>query len=172
MQQIRINKATADDLNIIQLIGSVTFAETFGPYNTEANMQRYLEESFSDAKLLEELRHPGSHFFIAFEGSTPVGYLKLNTGAAQTEAQDDTAIEIERIYVQRDYHGKKVGQLLYEKALEVARMLGKSFLWLGVWENNPRAIRFYEKNGFAAFDKHIFRMGEDEQTDILMKKML
>lgn len=172
MEQIRINKATVGDITTIQLIGRETFVETFAAHNTEANMQKYLVESFSDAKIREELSNPASLFFIAFEGDTPVGYLKLNTGTAQTEAQDSTAIEIERIYVKRDYHGKKVGQLLYETALETARMLKKSYLWLGVWENNPRAIRFYEKNGFTAFDKHIFRMGEDEQTDIMMKKVL
>ncbi|NML40287.1 GNAT family N-acetyltransferase [Chitinophaga sp. G-6-1-13] len=172
MDQIRIDQATADDMNVIQLIGRTTFFETFAPYNTEANMQKYLEESFSETRIREELSSQESLFFLAFENETPVGYLKLNTGTAQTEAQDGTAIEIERIYVQRDYHGKKVGQLLYEKALETARLLKKSYLWLGVWENNPRAIRFYEKNGFAAFDKHIFKMGEDEQTDIMMKKVL
>lgn len=172
MDGIILKKATAADLATIQLIGRQTFFETFAPHNTADNMQKYLEESFSDAKLSAELNNPESFFFVAMEGEKPVGYLKLNTGKAQTEAQDDTALEIERIYVSSDYHGKKTGQLLYEKALETALALGKSYLWLGVWERNPRAIRFYEKNGFVAFDKHIFRMGEDEQTDIMMKKPL
>ena len=60
----------------------------------------------------------------------------------------------------------------YSKALEVAGEFGKTYVWLGVWEENPRAIRFYEKNGFVVFDKHIFRMGNDEQTDLMMKKLL
>ncbi|SJZ86246.1 Ribosomal protein S18 acetylase RimI [Chitinophaga eiseniae] len=172
MDGITIRKATADDLATIGLIGRQTFFETFAPHNTAANMQQYLEESFNDAKLREELSNPESFFFVAMEGTKPVGYLKLNTGNAQTEVQGDTALEIERIYVSSDYHGKKVGQLLYEKALGTAQALGKSYLWLGVWERNPRAIRFYEKNGFVAFDQHLFRMGEEEQTDIMMKKML
>ncbi|QJB32224.1 GNAT family N-acetyltransferase [Chitinophaga oryzae] len=172
MDGITIRKATADDLATILLIGRQTFFETFAPHNTATNMQRYLEESFSDEKVRGELNNPESFFFVATEGTKPVGYLKLNTGKAQTEAQDDTALEIERIYVSSDYHGKKVGQLLYEKALETALALGKSYLWLGVWEHNPRAIRFYEKNGFVAFSQHIFSMGEEEQTDIMMKKTL
>ncbi|MNE41268.1 Protease synthase and sporulation negative regulatory protein PAI 1 [compost metagenome] len=81
-------------------------------------------------------------------------------------------MEIERIYVLRAFHGKKVGQILYEKALQIAEVLGLSFIWLGVWEKNLRAIQFYEKNGFVAFDKHIFKLGDDEQTDIMMKKEL
>ncbi|WP_229213788.1 GNAT family N-acetyltransferase [Dyadobacter psychrotolerans] len=70
------------------------------------------------------------------------------------------------------YHGKKVGQLLYEKSVEFARLQKNDYAWLGVWEENPKAIRFYEKNGFVAFSKHIFLFGQDEQTDIMMKKVL
>ncbi|WP_139145003.1 MULTISPECIES: GNAT family N-acetyltransferase [Sphingobacterium] len=72
----------------------------------------------------------------------------------------------------QDYHGKKVGQILYEKALEIALKKKSIYVWLGVWEENPRAIKFYKKNGFVEFDKHTFVLGEDEQTDILMKKIL
>jgi ribosomal protein S18 acetylase RimI-like enzyme len=101
-----------------------------------------------------------------------IGYLKINTGQAQTELQDSQALEIERIYVLKSFHGKKVGQLLYEKAMSVAAELGVNYVWLGVWEKNARAIRFYSKNGFEPFDKHIFKLGDDVQTDIMMKKAL
>ena len=70
------------------------------------------------------------------------------------------------------YHGKKVGQLLYEKAIETAKQKNADYVWLGVWEENPRAISFYKKNGFIGFDKHIFKLGDDEQTDIMMKLQL
>ena len=68
--------------------------------------------------------------------------------------------------------GKKVGQLLYEKAMAIAGELAVNYVWLGVWEKNARAIRFYSKNGFEPFDKHIFKLGDDVQTDIMMKKPL
>ena len=81
-------------------------------------------------------------------------------------------MEIERIYVSSSYYGEGVGQLLFEKALQIARDNAKNCIWLGVWEHNPRAIRFYEKNGFTPFDQHIFKLGDEEQTDILMKRIL
>ncbi|MEY4459269.1 MAG: hypothetical protein RIT38_474, partial [Bacteroidota bacterium] len=90
-------------------------------------------------------------------------------GASQTELKDNTALEIERIYVAKAFHGKKIGQLLYDKAIEVAKVKMVEYIWLGVWEENHRAINFYTKNGFVAFDKHIFVLGEDAQTDIMMK---
>ena len=172
MKYIQVKKATTYDLSTVQRIGRETFIETFADSNTEEDMNKYLESSFSDSRLTDELNNPESLFYIAWEDDKPVGYLKLNTGIAQTELQDQKALEIERIYVKSSHLGKKVGQLLYEKALDVALHQHNSYLWLGVWEKNPRAIRFYEKNGFIAFDKHIFKMGDDEQVDIMMKKEL
>ena len=172
MNSINITRASHDNLAVVQQIGRETFFETFAEANTEEDTKKYLAENFSDAKLTAELSNPGSQFFIAWDGENPVGYLKVNSDKAQTELQDSTSMEIERIYVKSDYHGKKVGQLLYEKALEEAQLQQKTYLWLGVWEENPKAIRFYEKNGFVAFDKHIFKFGEDEQIDVMMKKVL
>jgi len=167
---ININKATHEDWKIIQELGRETFVETFAASNTEANMKVYLDESFTDQKIIAELANPDSHFFIAWEEETPIGYLKLNTGKAQTEPQGDACLEIERIYVLAAYQGQKVGRLLYEKAEEMAQILRKSNIWLGVWEHNEKAMRFYEKNGFVPFDKHIFTMGDDDQIDIMMRK--
>lgn len=172
MEQINIEKAAVEDCAALQSIGRQTFAETFAGSNTAADMKKYLDENFSDEKVGVELRYPGSVFFIAKDGERVVGYMKLNTGKAQTELQDEASLEIERIYVLREYHGKKLGQLLLDKALEEAQYQGKSYVWLGVWEENDRAIGFYTKNGFAAFDKHVFKLGEDVQIDIMMKKML
>jgi diamine N-acetyltransferase len=98
--------------------------------------------------------------------------LKINFGSSQTEQKDKNSLEIERIYVLKEYHGKKVGQVLYDCALKIAKEKQIEFVWLGVWEKNPRAISFYTKNGFEAFDKHVFVLGTDEQTDIMMKLTL
>lgn len=172
MEHIKISKASIGEIDTIQQIGRETFFETFAASNTAADMKKYLDENFHQDKLSAEIKQPDSQFYIAWEDQHAIGYLKVNAGQAQTELQDESSLEIERIYVLSAYHGKKVGQLLYEKALEVARLLKKSSIWLGVWEENPRAIKFYSKNGFVAFDQHIFKMGEDEQTDIMMRREL
>jgi ribosomal protein S18 acetylase RimI-like enzyme len=172
MEYIKINKASIGDVNTIQQIGRQTFSETFAESNTAADMKKYLDDHFNQEQVSTEVNNPDSQFYIAWEDQRPIGYLKINTAQAQTELQDESSLEIERIYVLSAYHGKKVGQLLYEKALEVASLLKKSSIWLGVWEENSRAIKFYTKNGFVAFDKHIFKMGNDEQIDIMMKKRL
>jgi ribosomal protein S18 acetylase RimI-like enzyme len=172
MQEINITKVSIADLEILQEIGKKTFFETFAESNSASDMQQYLDTSFSKEKVAGEMNNPGSQFYMAWENNIPIGYLKINTGEAQTDLKEEQSLEIERIYVLAAWHGKKVGQLLYEKALKVAEELKKSSVWLGVWEKNPRAIRFYEKNGFVAFAKHPFKLGGDEQIDILMRKIL
>lgn len=172
METIKIRQATLNDINLLQVIGRVTFFETFSSSNSDENMKNYLEEGFSTEKLTEELTNKFSTFYFAELDEKVIGYLKLNFGNSQTELQDSNGLEIERIYVLQEFHGKKVGQVLYEKAISVAEEKKVNFIWLGVWEENPRAINFYKKNGFVEFDKHIFRLGDDEQTDIMMRKDL
>jgi ribosomal protein S18 acetylase RimI-like enzyme len=158
-----------DDLYRLRDISERTFRDTFAEGNTEANLNKYLAEKFSLEVLAAELANPDSRFYFAELDEEPIGYLKLNFGKAQTEIRDEDGVEIERIYVVKEYLGARVGQLLYEKALKVATEAHARFIWLGVWEENKRAIRFYEKNGFIEFDRHIFVLGDDHQTDIMMK---
>lgn len=169
---IKITKVRLKDIEQLQKIGKQTFSETFSDNNTEENMAKYLNEGFAIEKLTTELKDKNVEFYFATIEEKVIGYLKLNFGQSQTELQNDKGLEIERIYVRKEFYGKQVGQLLYEKALEIARHHKSDFVWLGVWEENPRAINFYKKNGFVAFDKHIFKLGNDEQTDIMMKLKL
>jgi len=172
MEDIIIMLATQADLKKLQKIARQTFYEAFADENTEEDMQKYLDESFNDEKLLEELINPDSVFYLASLNNNVIGYIKLNYGQAQTDLKDNKSLEIERIYVLREYHGKKVAQILYNKALKIAQQANMDYLWLGVWEKNPRAINFYKKNGFIEFDKHLFVLGNDVQTDIMMKLLL
>ena len=169
MQNISIVKAELHDIEKLQKIGRQTFFETFSESNSEENMQKYLDEGFSIEKLTTELTDTNAEFYFAVLDEEVIGYLKLNFGDSQTELKDNKALEIERIYVSKEFHGKSVGQLLYDKAIEVAEQKNADYVWLGVWEENPRAISFYKKNGFVEFDKHIFKLGNDEQIDIMMK---
>ncbi len=169
---MQIQRLLQNDVSALQHISIQTFVETFASSNSEENMKKYLEEGFAIEKLMTEIGNPNSEFYFAKIEDQVVGYLKINFNKSQTEKQHENAMEIERIYVLSEFHGKKVGQLLYDYAIQIARNKKLDYVWLGVWEENPRAIQFYKKNGFVAFDKHIFKLGDDEQTDIMMKLQL
>ena len=169
IEMIEIKKADIKDLSTIQDISIRSFTETFSEINTPENMEKYLQESFNSAQLTLEINNPDSPFYIAYWDNEPVGYLKLNLGNAQTETVENETIEIQRIYVLKDFHGKKLGQLLLDQAIKTAQEHQVDYAWLGVWEENHRAIQFYAKNGFVTFDKHVFTLGDEQQTDLLMK---
>lgn len=172
MDHIEIKRITVNEREQLQQIGRQTFQETFSDSNTEENMKTYLEQSFSDEKMTAELTNKDTEFYFATHNHHVIGYLKLNFGASQTELKDPKAVEIERIYVIKEYHGENIGQRLYETAIERAKQKKANYIWLGVWEKNQRAIRFYQKNGFVVFGQHIFKLGEEEQTDLMMKRQL
>jgi ribosomal protein S18 acetylase RimI-like enzyme len=166
---IHISKLTLNDLPELRALSIETFYESFIHGNTTENMQHYIDNYFSEEKLSDELCNNNSAFYFALLNGAAIGYLKINWGNAQTELRNDAGFEIERIYVKKEFQGKKTGQLLFDKALQVATELGVDYLWLGVWEKNPGAIKFYERNGLQKFASHPFKLGDDIQTDILMK---
>lgn len=166
---MKIRKINIDDLEALRNLSIQTFKETFEEVNTEEDMQKYLLENLSIEKLKSELENPNSEFYFAENNNEILGYLKLNFKDAQTEKLEENHFEIERIYVSKTFLGQKIGQILFDKAIEIGREKNLEYVWLGVWEENHRAIRFYEKNGFEIFGKHDFVLGEDVQTDLLMK---
>jgi ribosomal protein S18 acetylase RimI-like enzyme len=169
MSKIEINKASISELETIQKISIQTFTDTFAAVNTAENMENYIRDNFNLDKISSEINNPDSAFYIAtFENET-VGYLKINFRNAQTEKQKENTLEIHRIYVLETFHGKKVGQLLLDEAIKIAHDTNIDSIWLGVWEENHKALRFYTKNGFVEFDKHIFILGDEVQTDLLMQ---
>jgi transcription antitermination factor nusB len=167
---MHIRQLTLADLDQLQSISRTTFHETFAADNSEADMAHYLEHNLSASRLAQELVNPESRFYFAEDDDGNVlGYLKTNTGAAQSEPQDPQALEIERIYVLSAHHGQGVGTALYRQARHDAEQQGAPYLWLGVWEHNRSALQFYQKHDFTAFASHTFTLGSDAQTDILMK---
>jgi ribosomal protein S18 acetylase RimI-like enzyme len=172
MNPIEIQKATLNDLEILQKISIQTFTETFAAVNTPDNLANYINDSFNTKQLTTELSNRNSVFYLAYSNAVAVGYLKINFGDAQTETHDQNALEVHRIYVLQTFHGKNIGQLLLNEAKKMAENNGIASIWLGVWEENFRAIQFYAKNGFVVFDQHVFTLGDDKQTDLLMQLRL
>lgn len=169
---MEIKKCTAADVVQLQDICRRTFVETFAAQNTKEDMERFLGESFSAERLTEEISDPDSLTYIAYEKGEPVGYLKLNIGAAQTEKGFDGSLEVQRIYLIKEVKGRGFGTELIRFAEEKATGLSLRYIWLGVWEHNHPALKFYAKLGFEQFSQHTFVLGEDRQTDLLMRKYL
>ncbi len=169
---MQIRKLNTTDLENLRKISIQTFKETFSDVNAEEDLQKYLVEKLSVEKLKSELENVNSEFYFAENNDEILGYLKLNFKDAQTEKVEENHFEIERIYILKAFLGQKIGQILFDKAIEIGKEKKLEYVWLGVWEENYRAIKFYEKNGFKIFGKHKFVLGKDVQTDLLMKFLI
>ena len=173
IQDIQVVEVSLRDLPLLQEISKRTFYDAFAAVNTAENMSFHLSHFFTDEKLKNEILDPSSKFFFALDSSgVPVGYLKINVGNAQTVLPNNGGFEIERIYIDQPFKGGGIGKLFIGKSIELAVAADATFIWLGVWEHNTAAIHFYERNGFQKYSQHIFKLGDDDQTDLLMRRAL
>ena len=141
-------------------------------FNTPENMRAYLDCAFNISKLKAELSNLNSAFYFLYKDNTIAGYLKINNFPNQTDINDNSSLEIERFYILSEFQGQGLGKYLMEKAIKIAIKLHKEYVWLGVWEHNEKAKSFYKKLGFYRIGEHSFFMGDDEQTDYIMRKSL
>jgi diamine N-acetyltransferase len=170
--QVSIRKANYADINFLMEIGYQTFHETFAHLNKKEDMEEYLSENFNFNQIKNEISDDQNLFYIAFSGLIQKGYAKLRKSPAPELIKEMRSIEIERLYVLNAFHNQKVGASLMEKCLNFAKENCYETIWLGVWEHNYKAISFYERWGFVTFDSHPFLLGNDLQTDLMMKKDL
>lgn len=169
---VTIQKVQLSDAETLLSFSKNTFYEFFAHLNTPANMEAYSSVAFTLPKIQAELNDPDSQFYFAMLDNQLAGYIKLNFAGAQTEFHDEKALEVERIYVSGEHHGKYIGKQLLDFAIDTAIKKQFAYIWLGVWEHNSKAIAFYERNGFQLFGSHNFLLGDDRQTDLLMRKEL
>ncbi len=165
---MKIKIATIEDTDLLCEIGKQTFIETYGQQNTPEDLKKYLDKKFNKKQISDEILMPKTIFLLVELGNQTIGYAKMRMNLE--ENPDKSALEIERIYISKQYHGQKYGTMLMQKCIDVALKNNYKSIWLGVWEHNPRAIKFYQKWGFEIFGEHIFQLGDDAQTDFLMKK--
>lgn len=165
-------RLSTNDLGVLRDIAEETFLDTFASQNKPENILKYVATTFSADRVEKELANENSEFYFIETASSVAGYLKLNQGEAQTEQDLAKALEIERIYIRRSFQGTGAGRALMNLAIEFANTAKMDWIWLGVWDQNIKAIEFYRKSGFVEFGQHDFHMGNELQRDIVMKLAL
>ncbi|MCD8916164.1 GNAT family N-acetyltransferase [Staphylococcus simulans] len=169
---MEIKSVTTEDIKELQIISYRTFDDTFREMNQPENLKAYLDSSFTEEQLRSELEDPHSYFYFLYDNDKIVGYLKMNGPGAQTEDVASDSIEIERLYILKNYQRYGYGKKLLNFAIKFAVEEGKKSIWLGVWEKNTQAIGFYEHLGFKKITEHDFMMGEERQTDYILAHSL
>ena len=166
---MKIRKCTPADIETLVRISLETFVDAFEKDNDPEDFKAYTDIAFAQSTLTLQLNDPHSSFYFLYMDEHLVGYFKLNEYDAQTELKSDETMELERIYVLKHFQGRQLGAFMVKEAIRIVSDLEKKELWLGVWQENGEAIRFYEKHGFVKFDTHPYYIGKDKQTDWLMR---
>ena len=172
----KVRKGVGGDAAALHELAESTFRETFGPFNTHEDMDLHCSRYFTPEAQARELADRAIETLVvddpAPESSRLIAYVQLRSGSAPPGTDAGTPLEIQRFYVRAGFRGAGLAQALMTAAVENARERGAGTLWLGVWEKNPRAFRFYEKCGFREFGAHTFVLGTDPQRDLLMRRDL
>jgi diamine N-acetyltransferase len=168
--------AMPEDAPRLAVAASAFFRDTFGDANTADDMEAYLAGAFAEPRQRAELSEPEGRVWLAIDdGGEIAGYVHVRQNAPQADVTFDISqcpVEIVRLYADRSWHGRGLGAALMEQAVATARAWGADVLWLGVWEKNPRAIAFYEKQGFETVGNQEFLLGNDRQRDLVMARRL
>ncbi len=169
---LSIRYATENDATLLAKMGARMFKDAFGPANRPEDMEAYLAANFSLTEIQAELRDSSTTFLLAYKKTEPIGYAKLSDRKNPGCLSSSASIELARIYV--DYHitRRGYGTALMQACLEEAESRGYKIIWLGVWEDNKPAIRFYKRWGFRPVGTQKFVLGNDIQNDLVMERDL
>lgn len=172
MPEIDIRQAGPADAKILTDLAYTTFWDAFAhhPKNAPEDLNHYMRQAFNLEQISAELEEGRNVFLIAEIEDETAGYAKIILDSIEPGISAERPVELSRLYSHQKHLGQGVGQSLMDACFERARRDGRDVMWLGVWEYNPRARRFYEKNGFRVVGRHVFQLGSDAQTDMLMQK--
>lgn len=170
MENIKLLHAETSHTTLLAKLALDTFCEAFEKVNNPDDFKVYVTEAFNPAKIEEELNEPGSLYVLAYMNNELAGYARIrNSTEVKDQFPGKKTLELQRVYALQKFIGKGVGKALMNYCLSLAKDQGAEILWLGVWEHNYRAQQFYKKLGFEQFSSHVFMVGKDAQTDLLMK---
>lgn len=171
-ENITIRQASPDDAAMLRDLAYTTFWDAFHdhPENAPDDLAAYMEQAFSLEQVETELTDPTNIFLIAEIDNRAAGYARLIKGSTEHGITAQRPMELNRLYSHQKFLGLGVGPALMDACIARAKDEGCDVMWLGVWEFNPRAERFYTKHGFRTVGKHVFQLGSDAQTDLLMQK--
>ena len=166
---LTIRKADEGDVVLLSVLASTTFYEAYFEQDESHNLAAYIYRSFEPEHLRTEFDDPSSTFFIAEVNGRAVGYARLIAGSTAESVTGDAIIELKRFYVLERLWKAGVGRQLLEHCLRYSRQNGFDTLWLGVWEENIRAQRFYSKFGFRQVGTLLFPYGDVEGTNLVLQ---
>jgi diamine N-acetyltransferase len=168
IDRVTIRRAEPEDAEALSGFAARLFHETYAAFNRPEDMRAYVSEHFTPLRMAEEIASPSVRVLVAEAGAQLTGYMYLRQAPAPSPISGATPVELTRVYVDASWQGHGLAACLLERCLREARAWGGDVLWLAVWQENARAIRFYQKQGFQIVGTQSFQLGEEVNEDYLM----
>ena len=174
---ITTRRADPADAELLHDLAARTFALACPPGSLQADIEAFITTHLSADSFRKYLADPGRVLLIVAVDGSPAGYSMLARGAitdpdVAAVVDDRVSIELSKFYLDPDRHGSGAAAVLMAATLAEAAATGAAFCWLGVNQENPRAVRFYAKQGFAAVGEKRFRVGDEWHDDhVLLRKL-
>ncbi len=164
----QIRKAEPNDASALARLAEKTFRDTFAADNNAADMDQHCADTYSTKIQTREILDPNIDTFVCEFENQLIAYAQLSWLQAPSYVTAQRPVEIRRFYVDSPWHGQGIAQTMMNKLLEHVASKNADQIWLGVWEHNPKAQRFYQKMGFLEVGDHVFQLGSDPQRDLIM----
>jgi ribosomal protein S18 acetylase RimI-like enzyme len=167
--ELTIRRGVVADATALARFAARTFAEAFGDQTAPDDMSAHLANTYTPALQAAELADPDVITLLALRDDSIVAYAQVRrNGDAPACVDTNDTVEVQRFYADGSVRGSGLARQLMERALDAAVELGGRHAWLGVWQNNERAVAFYRKAGFVPIGTTVYVVGSDHQTDHVM----
>jgi GNAT superfamily N-acetyltransferase len=167
-----IRPAVLEDAEILADLGARTFRETFEEHCSPQDLDAFLANTYSEPRQRVELADPSRPAVVLEVDGVPSGFAQLRLGHREPCIRQARPVELQRIYVLRAHHGGGHGAALMQAALDMASAWSADLIWLGVWENNHKALAFYARFGFHEVGDHLFKLGRRTDRDLILARDL
>lgn len=172
MTPIIWRNAIADDSEALAYLGAATFLATFAFDHPGKPLIEHLRDQHSAAYYATALDTLGIDILIGETSlGAPVGYAMI-TPPSHPDVQQDGDIELKRIYLLGPWQGGGNGKDLLDRVLNVAKARGAERVLLAVYEQNIRAVAFYERAGFLAVGETVFMVGQVPFRDLVFARIM
>lgn len=153
-----IRKAKPNDSSIIMHLAATTFIESHGHSAPEDDIIDYIRNNYSIERIKKELEDANNHYYLIYTGQKAVGFSKINLNSPNHSVDSKIIAKLERLYILAEFHGLSYGYQLFNFNLELTKKYSQDGIWLNVWVENVKALKFYKKLGFKKIGDYYFKI--------------
>ncbi len=161
---ISINKADKKDFELLAKLGKQTFIESHGHSASAADINAYVEEKYSYDSFKKELENENNIYYTIYHDGRPSGYSKIILNSTDENIPSPNVTKLERLYLLKEFYDLKLGLALFNHNIQISKENNQLGMWLFVWKENRRAVKFYKLNGFKIIGDYDFKISENHSN--------